>query len=280
MLRTSLRVFGLPLVVFGLAATALYAAIAFDRISAESLRTNVTWLAADERAGRMTPSAGLEASADYIGTQFRLAGLAPGGSGGTYFQTAQFTKVTPVLDDFRMTLQSGGRRAGLGGNSVAVHALAALDYQDELVVRLPGGSANGGLAGLRGASWWAMRRLQQTNALYALEARKPSLILLTIDGSRPEEDEPVLMDADPSRPPVVRIYSRTAASLLTGRGEVRLTLHMAAPVRHDVALRNVAGILRGSDPAVRDQFVILSAHYDHLGMRPGGAGQPCLSRRE
>jgi Zn-dependent M28 family amino/carboxypeptidase len=31
--------------------------------------------------------------------------------------------------------------------------------------------------------------------------------------------------------------------------------------------RNVAGLLRGSDPALRDTYIILSAHYDHLGMR-------------
>ena len=34
--------------------------------------------------------------------------------------------------------------------------------------------------------------------------------------------------------------------------------------------RNVAGLLRGSDPALADTYVILSAHYDHLGMRPNG----------
>ena len=34
--------------------------------------------------------------------------------------------------------------------------------------------------------------------------------------------------------------------------------------------RNVAGLLRGSDPALRDTYVILSAHYDHIGMRPNG----------
>ena len=32
-------------------------------------------------------------------------------------------------------------------------------------------------------------------------------------------------------------------------------------------VRNVAGLLRGSDPALADTYVILSAHYDHLGMR-------------
>ena len=36
-------------------------------------------------------------------------------------------------------------------------------------------------------------------------------------------------------------------------------------------VRNVAGILRGSDPALRDTFVLLTAHYDHLGVGFDGA---------
>jgi Zn-dependent M28 family amino/carboxypeptidase len=36
--------------------------------------------------------------------------------------------------------------------------------------------------------------------------------------------------------------------------------------RSDVESQNVAGILRGSDPKRRDEFVVLSAHLDHLGM--------------
>ena len=32
-------------------------------------------------------------------------------------------------------------------------------------------------------------------------------------------------------------------------------------------VRNVIGILPGSDPALKDTFVLVTAHYDHLGMR-------------
>jgi hypothetical protein len=34
--------------------------------------------------------------------------------------------------------------------------------------------------------------------------------------------------------------------------------------------RNVAGLLRGSDPALKDTFIIVSAHYDHVGTRTSG----------
>jgi Zn-dependent M28 family amino/carboxypeptidase len=33
---------------------------------------------------------------------------------------------------------------------------------------------------------------------------------------------------------------------------------------------NVVGILRGSDPALRDEVVLIAAHYDHLGVRSPG----------
>jgi Zn-dependent M28 family amino/carboxypeptidase len=39
--------------------------------------------------------------------------------------------------------------------------------------------------------------------------------------------------------------------------------------RADVVSQNVAGILRGSDPKRRDEYVVVSAHLDHLGI--GGA---------
>jgi len=34
--------------------------------------------------------------------------------------------------------------------------------------------------------------------------------------------------------------------------------------------RNVAGILRGSDPRLKDTYVILSSHYDHVGLAQSG----------
>ncbi|NJD09690.1 MAG: M20/M25/M40 family metallo-hydrolase [Gemmatimonadetes bacterium] len=38
--------------------------------------------------------------------------------------------------------------------------------------------------------------------------------------------------------------------------------------------RNVAALLEGADPAVRDQMIIIGAHYDHLGMGEFGSTAP------
>lgn len=168
-----------------------------------------------------------------------------------------------------MTLEGRTRRASLSARAITVHSLAGIDYDREPILKLPNRSA--GLPDIAGKVVAGGEEYASPAGLHALDALKPALILLLMEGERPAEEVPFLMEADPSIPPVIRIYSRPAASLL-GREEAKLTLHIAAPIRHDVALRNVAGILRGSDPPVRDQFVILSAHYDHLGMKPPGPG--------
>src|SRR6202162_6387122 len=60
---------------------------ALDKISADSLRGHLSFLASDLLEGRGTPSRGLDLAAEYIAAQFRRAGLeAVGGDG--YFQTA------------------------------------------------------------------------------------------------------------------------------------------------------------------------------------------------
>lgn len=39
----------------------------------------------------------------------------------------------------------------------------------------------------------------------------------------------------------------------------------ASPLQ-DIKVRNVVGMLRGSDPALKDTYILVSAHYDHLGI--------------
>lgn len=44
--------------------------------------------------------------------------------------------------------------------------------------------------------------------------------------------------------------------------------------RHEVAASNVIGILEGSDPKLRDEAIVIGAHYDHLGRGGEGSQAP------
>jgi hypothetical protein len=73
--------------------------------------------------------------------------------------------------------------------------------------------------------------------------------------------------------PLVTVHGAEAArffdSLPADESAATLDVRIPAAAESPVKVRNVAGILRGSDPALRDTYVIVSAHYDHLGVREG-----------
>src|ERR1700680_3502551 len=66
-----------------------------DRICADSLRGDLSFIASDALDGRDTPSPGLDIAAEYIASQFRRAGLEPAGDDG-YFQTARMALLAPT----------------------------------------------------------------------------------------------------------------------------------------------------------------------------------------
>ena len=52
---------------------------------------------------------------------------------------------------------------------------------------------------------------------------------------------------------------------------VKLKAHMVSKIR-PFSARNVVAMLPGSDPKLKDEAVVYSAHYDHLGIRPDMPG--------
>jgi hypothetical protein len=84
-----------------------------ERVTANALRADVSFLASDALEGRGTPSRGLDIAAEYIAAEFRRAGLEPAGDDG-YFQTASFSSVTPNTEGLEFTLEVGPGGSGAG----------------------------------------------------------------------------------------------------------------------------------------------------------------------
>jgi hypothetical protein len=59
---------------------------AAKQITAARLKEHLTYVAADERAGRDTPSKGLDETAQYVADNLKKLGIKPAGDDGTYFQ--------------------------------------------------------------------------------------------------------------------------------------------------------------------------------------------------
>src|SRR5436853_5729887 len=86
-----------------------------NRISADSLRGHLSFIASDALEGRGTPSRGLDIAAEYIAAQFRRAGLEPVGDDG-YFQTANWLVADRNMADFEFHLKAGSQEISVAGN--------------------------------------------------------------------------------------------------------------------------------------------------------------------
>src|SRR5690349_9060840 len=79
-----------------------------DRISADSLRGHLSFIASDALEGRGTPSRGLDLAAEYIAAQFRRAGLEPAGDDG-FFQSATVMLREQNPANYLFTVTAEGR---------------------------------------------------------------------------------------------------------------------------------------------------------------------------
>ena len=101
-----------------------------------------------------------------------------------------------------------------------------------------------------------------------------------IDPANPEASERVATPGGPTASVIgaVTVHDPRFVTLYDGlpagpSPATTVALHLGDPVNRPVRLRNVVGLLKGSDPALSDTVVMVTAHYDHIGVR-GPAGTP------
>lgn len=257
--------FVLGLLLVGL----LSAADVVKEADAKALTAHVSFLASDALEGRETPSKGLDIAAEYIASEFRRAGLEPM-SDGTYFQTAKMLVKRVVREGFSMTFTDGEK-------SISVPA------EPSFWVARPALSLQG--AAVRKISVESLEKLTEPIAepVVLLTAGAPgpgvqrSLTRLSKDGVKlvvlvgmpvPMPAQTLEFADEPASPTVYfRTTDKAADEWLKGLAEgvttAKANANIAAATVEEHAAKNVIGILPGTN---RDEVVILSAHYDHLGL--------------
>ncbi|MCU1335584.1 MAG: putative aminopeptidase [Bryobacterales bacterium] len=232
-----------------------------DHISADSLRGHLSFLSSDLLEGRATPSRGLDLAAEYLAAQFRRAGLEPAGDDG-YFQTATVTVREPNREGFSMTVSAGGRTMTVAPEEAYILPVAPLRVDDaELVIA--DGSQPLKADAINGKAVIAMQRVRLP------QGARPAL-MLTLAPALPMAPQ-VANPEGPAQPVTTGVIAKPGlADFVRGATDARITLHGKAAYEKPVKVRNVAAILRGSDPQLRDTYVMLSAHYDHLGIASAG----------
>lgn len=226
-----------------------------DPINEERVRELVTWIASDERGGRDTPSRGLEATAVWLTERFAAAGLEPAAPDEwrhRYELPGQRLDSRTLELTVEIAEGETRRRQVLAGD-VDVRLLAAgeaatgtdpdANFVGATDPRLDGLLARGG------ARRATLLEVGEDHPFWTAAAGVREMLSSRLRGSAPVF--------------LVRrgVLPTTATAAVSWSVEWKGAAAEAVPI----ALANVVGVLRGS--SLPDEYVLLSAHYDHIGVR-------------
>jgi hypothetical protein len=274
-------------------------------ISADDMRLRIATIADDSMAGRDTPSTELDATAEWIADQYASFGLEPAGEDGTFFQRYPYplraldttsvhfgtvkdgenVMLTYGADYYVAAAEPYADRAMGHGSAVWVGRaeggswMPGQDVRDQvMVVSLPGSYDRE----WRIASSQAVRSAQQAGARALMVVLGEDFPELAFKRLAELSGTPSRSLVDPGEIPVFYIRPAAAAAVFARGGAdlasliaepaSSLTLrgveaHFAAEaiVVQEATAPNVVAMLRGSDPALADTYVVFSAHMDHVG---------------
>lgn len=282
---------------------------AVKSITPAGVQARINLLAADSMRGRSTPSPELEEAASYIAGEFRAFGLKPGGEYGGYLQRYTVEQVRPDTTKARVAID-GGPTWRLGREVIYQRSgLPTAPVTGPTVVVTGTPSARPADLGIKGAFVIAVPDLprdptlrQATAAMMPLLQAGPVAIIAVADVSdstwarmallqsrsasqvswEPADLPPVLTVRDADLAPVLAQHGLDLATLHRASSQpftvtpvpgLHLTVDLARTALQSVSAPNVVGILEGSDARLKNEYVVFSAHMDHVGVgRPDARG--------
>jgi hypothetical protein len=264
-------------------------------------------IAHDSMLGRDTPSPGLEMTAQYVADEFKRFGLKPGGENGSWFQRYQITRsrLDPATSHvgFMMSeshlhaelsrdaryLYGGIPTEEIGGPAIlfagAYDSARGLgqDVKDKVALVVVD-HANGPLP------------LATNRLLRAITQGKPKGIVLISNrdsatfaaelGRQGNERRAIEGTQGPGIP-VIEVHERALAEVLRAAAikpaelraagalvskpvtDLTIMIDLKQTILQRASAPNTIGILEGTDPQLKNEFLVFSAHMDHVGISSG-----------
>ena len=237
-----------------------------DVINESVVTSTVSFLASDEMRGRDTPSPELTIASSYVAARFLGARLKGLGEGGSYYQNHEI-KVTKV--------SAGSLKVSRDGDGVVTYGLLsssdeALDYQGKVKMLTDDNASDEKYDGpvCIVAEKFKSRRDQSNlmRRLARLKENGATAILVQVD-----PDHRLVGMASSSGAPRMQTgrESNSGHVVLVEKGAVEGDYELSLPrqMQAITTVRNVIGMIPGSDPELAKEAIIISAHLDHVGIK-------------
>lgn len=258
--------------------------LAASLITKEKIEGHIYFLSSDELKGRATASNEIKIAAQYLANMFRSYGAKPVPDANGYFQDVPFSKTTPATtrqlvvngeETATAPVPMGGGNFSYDGAAVYLNYGLEADYvgQDvaEKIVYVKAGDESTTnprdmfrlieqkkeLAKKHGAK--AVIELANINPMvWTFIENSFAESRMTLQSNEEEDDDfNYIWTMDPN--------NEIANSLATKRSNfAKLTI--SGIEEQTILDRNVVAMVEGTDPKLKDEYIIYSGHYDHVGI--------------
>ncbi|MCP5023487.1 MAG: M20/M25/M40 family metallo-hydrolase [bacterium] len=246
-------------------------------IEISSMRAHMAYLASDELRGREAFTEDSLQAAKYLRACLKQAGVAPGWK-GEYFQPAPFERITEeAAPELTLVDAKGVEHTLEFGRQFRASGRRGLNSTEDLQVlhvKPDGELSADGLKGravlFQGSSrewrsWWAKHK--DTGVALVLRYSSGKKERKSLSASRPSVKPAWGDSAGKASTPIVTLYGDMDAWIGGARG-ARITAHQTIEA---IVENNVVGVLPGAgtpdNPDLAKEIIVVSAHYDHVGMK-------------
>ncbi len=276
------------------------------------MRQGIGIIADDSMLGRATPSPQLEEVAAWVADQFRQDSLKPGGDSGTFIQRYGIRRLRVDSTSFVMAMGHGAHGHWLLGHDAAIlfgqPPAAPLTAPVVLVAGIPTDTTRpfgevpmrgtivlqvldtsrignnlvplvtrGVVEGVKAWIFVSNRSAPQFAAL-ARRALQPQYEVAGQGGG--PLDISLYEVRDSSAAEVLRAAGEDPAALLAPGAAPAVrplpgftaTVDVRRNLESEASAPNTIGVLEGSDPQLRNEYVFFTGHMDHLGTASGDEG--------
>ncbi|MGC1390568.1 MAG: M20/M25/M40 family metallo-hydrolase [Bacteroidales bacterium] len=286
------------------------------QVSEQKLQQHIKYLSSDALLGRLTGSPGDSLAAEYIKGRLLSYGLVPlSGDGFQRYKVTKrvlegksnslsangidYTvdkNFMPLAFSSNTGLESTVIFAGYGFNisadSLKWNDYSGIDPKGKWVIILRGDPEPD-----NNKSPFISFSADRDKALLAKDMGAAGVLLVSGPVFDPQDTfEPLNLEGYSVDIPVIRIKKEVADNILSGSNNTIASLEKrlnqskrpfsfstkvsvkgkAEIVRELAGTRNVMMLLPGEDPELKNEYIILGAHFDHLGMGGPGSGSRAL----
>ena len=262
-----------------------------DTYSLSKMKGHVTFLASDELEGRNTPSKGLEMAANYIASQFNEFGVEEVQGLDGFFQKVPMQIKQPpksveliyngeIITSNNILYVSGNTKE-ISGKWLTVdfenQNINKLKFEGKVIISIirnkPELNANQVFNSSRTNKAKALDKgavgfveiLESNSSIWSRFSRFYTRSRTQVKEMDTEPSEFLHVMVHDDSGDIVEKFSRTNKNLVG--------IKLGDFENVDFTTSNVVGFVEGSDPELKEEYIICSAHYDHVGIgRPDSEG--------